>query len=341
MAGNQEDILYEDVKEEICRKIYDGIFEEGERIPAERTLAEMMNVSRITLRKSLELLAEKGLIIKEAGSGNRIALPNRGTPSSTDMIVLIAPAKNPFFADFIKKFQEYGQEYGSMILYAEKPRQETLEDSIYRFYRRHLQNVVVWPEDAAVDHNKLRKLRALGMNMVFFDTDKGLPYADSVVLDNRRAIHDLCKRIRERESGRIGYVGWEDGPEYSCRIREQAMLEEKGAEILVRLPWKQKKQVRSILYQYMEEHRTDLPPVIVFSDRECGTVVRDVFQELGINDVLLAGIDNFPGAKEAGAIICKQDIGGTIQKIFQCIEEQNRPGAKWHARLYHIEGVVE
>ena len=96
MSGHLHDTLYEDVREQICRKIYEGVFQEGEKLPAERTLAQMLDVSRITLRKSLELLANQGLIVKEAGSGNRVGLPNRGTPSSTDMIVLIAPAENPF-----------------------------------------------------------------------------------------------------------------------------------------------------------------------------------------------------------------------------------------------------
>ncbi len=340
MAGNPTDTLYEDVREQICGKIYEGDFAEGERLPAERNLAEMMHVSRITLRKALELLAEQGLVRKEAGSGNRIALPNRGTPSSMDMIILIAPAKNPFFSDFIKSFQEYGQEYGSMILYAEKPRKESLADSIYRFYRKHLQNVVIWPEDTRVDPDKLKRLRALGMNMVFFDTDSGIPYADAVVLDNERAMRELAERVRSRGLTRIGYVGWAGGPAYSSQARETAILKEDGAKLFLRLPWKKRSAAKEMVYQYMKAHPEEVPPALVFGDRECGIAVMEALRRLDRGDILLAGIDDFPGAAEARAIICKQNIRETIQRIFRCIEEQNDQGQAWRADTYYIRGEI-
>jgi len=340
MAGNPTDTLYEDVREQICGKIYEGAFAEGERLPSERNLAEMMRVSRITLRKSLELLAGQGLVVKEAGSGNRIALPNHGTPSSTDMIVLIAPAENPFFSNFIRSFQEYGQEYGSMVLYAEKPRQASLTDSIYRFYRKRLQNVVVWPEDMPVDSDKLKRLRALGVNMVFFDTDSALPYADAVVLDNERAMREIAERIRSRGIRGIGYVGWAGGPAYSCQAREKAILKEKGAKLFLRLPWNKRSSAKDMVYQHMKSHPQEVPPALVFSDRECGIAVFEALRQLDRGDILLAGIDDFPGAAEARAIICKQDIRGTIQRIFRCIEEQNDPGKAWRADTYYIRGDI-
>ncbi|MCI8814540.1 MAG: GntR family transcriptional regulator [Lachnospiraceae bacterium] len=340
MGNDCNSTLYEDVRERICRKIYEGVFQEGKRIPAERTLAEMLKVSRITLRKSLELLAQQGLIVKEVGSGSRVVLPNCGTPSSTDMIVLIAPAENPFFSDFIKHFQEYGQEYGSMALYAEKPHKESLADSIYRFWQKRLQNVVVWPEDAKVDSEKMRRLRALGMNMVFFDTDSGLPFADAVALDNQKAVHEICMHIRKKGIRQIGYIGWADGPKYSRQAREQAILEEPGAEILARLSWKARKLAKELLYDFLCKRAEKLPPAIFFGDRECGIAVWDALREMGRTDILLAGIDDFPGAREAHAIVCRQDIRRSVQEIFRCIELQNEKGTLWHAETHCINGCV-
>ncbi len=340
MGNDCSGTLYEDVRELICRKIYEGVFQEGERIPAERTLAEMLKVSRITVRKSLELLVRQGLIVKQAGSGNHVVLPNCGNSSSTDMIVLIAPAENPFFSDFIKHFQAYGQEYGSMALYAEKPHKESLADSIYRFWQKRLYNAVIWPEDVEVDRDKLRRLRALGMNMVFFDSDSGLPFADAVALDNRKAVHDVCMHIREKGILQIGYIGWADGPRYSRKAREQAILEEPGAKILARLSWKARKLAGELLYEFLCNRAEELPPAIFFGDRECGIAVWDALRQMGRTDILLAGIDEFPGAKEAHAIVCRQDIRQSVREIFRCIEFQNEKGDIWHAETHCINGHV-
>ncbi len=340
MGNGCNSTLYEDVRERICRKIYEGVFKEGERIPAERTLAEMLKVSRITLRRSLELLAQQGLIVKEVGSGSHVVLPNCGVPSSTDMIVLIAPAENPFFSDFIRHFQAYGQECGSMALYAEKPHKESLADSIYRFWQKRLYNVVVWPEDVEIDRERLRRLRALGMNMVFFDSDIGLPFADAVALDNQKAVHDVCTHIRANRGGQIGYIGWADGPRYSRKAREQAILEEPGANILARLSWKARKLAGELLCEFLRKRVGELPPVIFYGDRECGVAVWDALREIGRTDILLAGIDDFPGAKEAHAIVCRQDIRQSVQAIFRCIEFQNEKGALWHAETHCINGHI-
>lgn len=340
MNGNVNYPLYEDVREKICRKIFEGVFEEGKRIPAERTLAETLNVSRITLRKSLDLLVERELIIKEVGSGNRVSLPNYGTASNTDMIVLIAPAENPFFSDFIKRFQEYGQEYGSMILYVEKPYKESLADSIYRFYQKGIQNIVIWPEDAEVDIKKLKRLRALGMNLVFFDTDVGIPYADSIVLNNELALETIYEKLMRRKISDIGYVGWMGGPEYSGKLREKIILDKPHTRRLIELPWNDREICEERLLSYLKNNINELPEAIVYSDMESGLLLFNSLKKIGKEDVILAGIDEFQGGKQKGSIVCRQDFKSMIQKIFDCIEAQNVKGRKWMAKTYQIEGDI-
>ena len=55
--GNEN--LYETVKNRICNDIFEGHYEDGDRIPPERELEELLGVSRVTVRKSLELLEEE------------------------------------------------------------------------------------------------------------------------------------------------------------------------------------------------------------------------------------------------------------------------------------------
>lgn len=61
------------VAQELLRLIGSGRLAPGERLPGERQLAEMMNVSRVSIRSALQQLKAKGLITSVQGGGTRIA----------------------------------------------------------------------------------------------------------------------------------------------------------------------------------------------------------------------------------------------------------------------------
>lgn len=57
----------EQVEQQIKRAILTGVFSQGERLPAEASLATQFSVSRTTVREALRALAEAGLITKSPG----------------------------------------------------------------------------------------------------------------------------------------------------------------------------------------------------------------------------------------------------------------------------------
>ncbi|MFL8906260.1 GntR family transcriptional regulator [Helcococcus kunzii] len=67
---NGKQPLYVQIYEILYKKIKDGKFDSGEKLPGEKQLAEELSVSRGTLRQALLLLQEDGLIINKHGSGN-------------------------------------------------------------------------------------------------------------------------------------------------------------------------------------------------------------------------------------------------------------------------------
>ena len=105
----------------------------------------------------------------------------------------MAPSKNPFFVRFIAEFQKCAWEQDTLLLYVEVPEYTSLEDCLYRLYCKDIRNAVVWPDDQRVDEEKLLRLRSIGMNLVFFDTDAAHPFADSVFLDNKDAVETLLR----------------------------------------------------------------------------------------------------------------------------------------------------
>ena len=61
--------LYQQAYQTLKERIISGAYPDGTYLPSERELCEEFSLNRITLRKSLELLAEQGMIKKQAGKG--------------------------------------------------------------------------------------------------------------------------------------------------------------------------------------------------------------------------------------------------------------------------------
>lgn len=334
---NQEN-LYQIVKEKIYDQIFRGEYEDGDRIPPERELAEALEVSRVTIRRSLEELEEERLILREVGRGTRITFHNWGNQGEMDMVVLIAPAKNPFFAKFIAQCQSYAETKGSLLLYVEKPRTEELEDCLYRLYKRGLRNVVIWLEDLPVNLKKLKRLRAIGMNMVFFDTDKGLPYADCVTLDNRLAIQTLYEKLKRCGYQTIEYAGWDLQDVYSIREREQAYIERtKCEDVFLRVPWEKRGSSEAIVRKACKDRKEELPEAIICSDREMGEAVSKAVKKLRLG-IRIASVDEVSKNRRSEIITYSQDLGAIVEKIFGCLKSQCEDRDKWTPEIYWIEG---
>ena len=82
--------LYRKIYLDLKKKIQDNVYVSGQKLPYERELCDLYGVKRVTIRKSLELLAQDGLIVKHMGLGSFVA--ERDVP---------APAANPESASTI------------------------------------------------------------------------------------------------------------------------------------------------------------------------------------------------------------------------------------------------
>ena len=67
--------LYLRVQEQIKAAIGAGNLKPTEALPGERDIAEAFNVSRVTVRKAISGLVEKGLLTQRQGSGTFVAAP--------------------------------------------------------------------------------------------------------------------------------------------------------------------------------------------------------------------------------------------------------------------------
>ncbi|MFT3971241.1 MAG: FadR/GntR family transcriptional regulator [Micropruina sp.] len=83
----------DEIVRRIERQIVTGVFAPGDRLPAERTLAAELAVSRAALREALSKLEASGLIVRRHGSGTRVT---REVPPSTLLAARLERANNDF-----------------------------------------------------------------------------------------------------------------------------------------------------------------------------------------------------------------------------------------------------
>ncbi|WP_256840609.1 GntR family transcriptional regulator [Ornithinimicrobium faecis] len=69
--------LYHQVLDEIRRRVTEGEWVRGERVPSERQLAELLDVSRITVRHAVRLAVAEGLVEQRRGVGTFVGSPER------------------------------------------------------------------------------------------------------------------------------------------------------------------------------------------------------------------------------------------------------------------------
>ena len=69
MKSSQNDRLYQKVAADLATRISAGEFSGADRLPTERKLADMLSVSRTTVREALLALELRGILKIRSGSG--------------------------------------------------------------------------------------------------------------------------------------------------------------------------------------------------------------------------------------------------------------------------------
>lgn len=105
---NNPEPLYMQLYYRLVQLIEKGELKAGDRVPAERELAETLNVSRITARQAIDALVKNGLVYREQGRGTFVAEPHM-----TSVMGFTS-----FYQDMIAR----GHKPGSIILVQEKIR---------------------------------------------------------------------------------------------------------------------------------------------------------------------------------------------------------------------------
>ena len=73
MIKNSMVPLYQQLSEKIKQQITDGKLKAGDKLMTEAEFSQHFEVSRITVRKAIELLADDGFVVRKQGIGTFVA----------------------------------------------------------------------------------------------------------------------------------------------------------------------------------------------------------------------------------------------------------------------------
>ncbi|WP_071131129.1 GntR family transcriptional regulator [Enterococcus timonensis] len=90
--------VYIKIHDQLKNEIEKGLWQVGDRLPAERELAVRFKVSRMTLRQAIQTLADEGILERKVGSGTFVASEKvqekmTGTTSFTE--IMLSQNKKP------------------------------------------------------------------------------------------------------------------------------------------------------------------------------------------------------------------------------------------------------
>lgn len=203
-------IKYKWLADRLKEMIYTDIERGIEKLPTEQELCSRFRVSRQTVRLSLSLLEDEGLIVKRRGSGSYIT-GLRSEPGSNIIGILISDDQDYIYPSLINDIQtELSRNGFSSRVFVTGSRTATERRILAELLKRPLRGLIVEGCHSALPNPNLdlyRRLRDAGTSLVFVNSYyQGLDGCSFVKDDNISGGSLLVRHLTEAGHTAIGCV---------------------------------------------------------------------------------------------------------------------------------------
>lgn len=212
--------LYEKIYHYIIEQIEKEILKHGDRVPSEKELADKFNVSRITSKKALDLLAQSQIIERIRGKGSFVAKPQHEVKRKFDnnvsteldqkrrSIALIIPDfSDSFGTSLIKSIEEVCTRNNCKLMIRRTiGKIEEEERAIIDLLNDGVEGLIVTPVHGENYNVEILKLSLKDFPLVLVDRYlKGIP-ASTVCTDNRTASESITNYLFSLGHKNIGFI---------------------------------------------------------------------------------------------------------------------------------------
>jgi len=206
----QQRVKWKAVAAEIRRHVRTGEFDTTGFLPAERVLAELLHVSRPTVRKAVASLVRAGLLVNCPGVGTRVATndqPDTSPPEAARIIGLALPdISNRFFIEVTDAVEYTLLQRGYQLLLSNYRHQAALQEIQLRQFRAHQVKGAIVGQDAHWELPRaLAMLNEAAIPAVLLFSAGTQPLFDSVTIDERAGVMQALKYLFSLGHQRIAF----------------------------------------------------------------------------------------------------------------------------------------
>jgi DNA-binding LacI/PurR family transcriptional regulator len=141
--------IYVEIFNDFHVKILKGAFKDGERLPSEKELCARFFVSRITMQKALNLLVEKGFLVRRAGKGSFIKTAPEGHEIKSKSLigVMLCNLSVSYGLELLKSIEQFAAKSGYNIVFRNTMFKKELEQEILQELscRDDIQGIILQP----------------------------------------------------------------------------------------------------------------------------------------------------------------------------------------------------
>ncbi|WHY86030.1 GntR family transcriptional regulator [Neobacillus novalis] len=209
--------LYEQIYSFILDGIKEGQMKKGDKIPTEKELADQFNVSRITSKKALDMLAEQNIIERFKGKGSFVSseLPSvlekkdlDSTSEQEELIGLIIPDfTDTYGLELFRAIEKRSSENNYNLVIKRTYGDEDLEKkAINSLVKIGVKGMIIYPVQGVHYNSELIRLVLEKYPLVLVDRYlKGIP-ASSVSINNKEATKEVTKHLIESGQKHIAFM---------------------------------------------------------------------------------------------------------------------------------------
>ena len=215
------EVMYKIIFDDLLRKIQNGDYELGSRLPSEKELAEAYGVSRITSKKALEMLSDRGLVIRKPGKGTFIANRDveesdeedsepvvREAPQNFDAVgVVLDSVSSNFGLDILLGLEYECRRRGIMMML--RLTYGSLEEenrAVRDMLKAGISGLILMPVQNETYNPEIIRLYMNGFPIVLIDREMRGMNIPVVTTDNYLASCELTQYLIDAGHTRIGFL---------------------------------------------------------------------------------------------------------------------------------------
>jgi GntR family transcriptional regulator, arabinose operon transcriptional repressor len=204
--------MYLQIYHHLLGEIQQGRLKQGDRVPSEKELAEAFEVSRITSKKALEMLAQANLIERERGRGSFVsqadAQPSSVTTRQAYMIgIIMSDFSDVYGSEMLKALAQHTTERKvSLVIKVTLGRGDLEEQAIEQLIQQGADGIIIMPVHGEFYNAELLRMVLEEYPLVLIDRYlKGIP-AYTVHTDNIAAAQELTDHLLQNAHRHIAFI---------------------------------------------------------------------------------------------------------------------------------------